>query len=112
MIFITSRINFCIFVLTPSATNTLSLHAALPILMRTRYDLLKYHPDGIWPNHNGEHATAPLERVERSEEHKSELQSPMYLVCRLLLEKKKNSASWKRYNSEGWIRQSLLSKRE
>src|SRR5437879_10325365 len=27
---------------------------------------------------------------ERSEEHTSELQSPMYLVCRLLLEKKKN----------------------
>src|SRR5437879_8282570 len=28
---------------------------------------------------------------ERSEEHTSELQSPMYLVCRLLLEKKKNN---------------------
>src|SRR5437763_13102601 len=27
--------------------------------------------------------------VDRSEEHTSELQSPMYLVCRLLLEKKK-----------------------
>src|SRR5437762_9330618 len=27
--------------------------------------------------------------MERSEEHTSELQSPMYLVCRLLLEKKK-----------------------
>src|SRR5437879_9500500 len=27
--------------------------------------------------------------VSRSEEHTSELQSPMYLVCRLLLEKKK-----------------------
>jgi hypothetical protein len=22
-------------------------------VMRTRYDLLQYHPDGIWPNHNG-----------------------------------------------------------
>src|SRR5437762_5758614 len=29
-------------------------------------------------------------RHRRSEEHTSELQSPMYLVCRLLLEKKKN----------------------
>src|SRR5437764_2977292 len=29
------------------------------------------------------------ERALRSEEHTSELQSPMYLVCRLLLEKKK-----------------------
>src|SRR5437762_10556255 len=28
-------------------------------------------------------------RAPRSEEHTSELQSPMYLVCRLLLEKKK-----------------------
>src|SRR5437763_14916485 len=28
-------------------------------------------------------------RGDRSEEHTSELQSPMYLVCRLLLEKKK-----------------------
>src|SRR5437764_8811686 len=28
-------------------------------------------------------------RRSRSEEHTSELQSPMYLVCRLLLEKKK-----------------------
>src|SRR5437762_10310349 len=29
--------------------------------------------------------------ARRSEEHTSELQSPMYLVCRLLLEKKKQS---------------------
>src|SRR5437879_9520101 len=28
---------------------------------------------------------------QRSEEHTSELQSPMYLVCRLLLEKKKKN---------------------
>src|SRR5437879_7195889 len=30
-----------------------------------------------------------LQLINRSEEHTSELQSPMYLVCRLLLEKKK-----------------------
>src|SRR5437764_2829378 len=29
--------------------------------------------------------------ARRSEEHTSELQSPMYLVCRLLLEKKKTT---------------------
>src|SRR3712207_8090900 len=34
---------------------------------------------------------APL--VDRSEEHTSELQSRQYLVCRLLLEKKKNNKS-------------------
>src|ERR1017187_6920767 len=45
--------------------------------------------------HHGE-AHVEVDRVEsvhrnvcvRSEEHTSELQSPMYLVCRLLLEKK------------------------
>src|SRR5437764_9637789 len=31
-----------------------------------------------------------LNGAVRSEEHTSELQSPMYLVCRLLLEKKNN----------------------
>src|SRR5208337_5395660 len=31
----------------------------------------------------------PRRTPPRSEEHTSELQSPMYLVCRLLLEKKK-----------------------
>src|SRR5437763_15337637 len=33
---------------------------------------------------------SPWREGGRSEEHTSELQSPMYLVCRLLLEKKKN----------------------
>src|SRR5258708_26653070 len=32
----------------------------------------------------------PVNDGERSEEHTSELQSPDHLVCRLLLEKKKN----------------------
>src|SRR5436189_4229447 len=32
----------------------------------------------------------------RSEEHTSELQSPMYLVCRLLLEKKKKKKEHKK----------------
>src|SRR5437764_9381246 len=38
-------------------------------------------------------------RSARSEEHTSELQSPMYLVCRLLLEKKK-----KNINNQNTIR--------
>src|SRR5436189_4692697 len=44
----------------------------------------------------GEHVVADVDRrgefefQARSEEHTSELQSPMYLVCRLLLEKKKS----------------------
>src|SRR5437763_5027455 len=32
-----------------------------------------------------------VKHLMRSEEHTSELQSPMYLVCRLLLEKKKKN---------------------
>src|SRR5690348_17696703 len=33
----------------------------------------------------------PISQKPRSEEHTSELQSPVHLVCRLLLEKKKKS---------------------
>src|SRR5215203_7162065 len=36
-------------------------------------------------------ARLPLHRRHRSEEHTSELQSRQYLVCRLLLEKKKHT---------------------
>src|SRR5438876_7313446 len=32
-------------------------------------------------------------QIKRSEEHTSELQSPVHLVCRLLLEKKKKSVA-------------------
>src|SRR5437762_3812609 len=69
---------------SPTRIYTLSLHDALP----------------IWPakNHAGQRGGRPARarlvnqvcrRGCRSEEHTSELQSPMYLVCRLLLEKKK-----------------------
>src|SRR5690348_17984799 len=36
-----------------------------------------------------DHADQLLQTIQRSEEHTSELQSPVHLVCRLLLEKKK-----------------------
>src|SRR3712207_8633081 len=39
-------------------------------------------------------AVGPL--AQRSEEHTSELQSRQYLVCRLLLEKKKTTPAWTR----------------
>src|SRR3712207_7297652 len=41
--------------------------------------------------HVGVQAAVPAHDVERSEEHTSELQSRQYLVCRLLLETKKNN---------------------
>src|SRR5437762_11304642 len=40
----------------------------------------------------------------RSEEHTSELQSPMYLVCRLLLEKKKKNTN---HSPSGTLRHKL-----
>src|SRR5258707_9936509 len=39
---------------------------------------------------SAEYATKAIEAYKRSEEHTSELQSRQYLVCRLLLEKKKH----------------------
>src|SRR5258708_14371769 len=41
--------------------------------------------------HHGREGERTHDRRERSEEHTSELQSPDHLVCRLLLEKKKNT---------------------
>src|SRR5437879_10684282 len=82
----TSRCLFFFF--TDTATTeiyTLSLHDALPI-----FGLL------LFGGAAGKSAQIPLYvwlpdamlGPTRSEEHTSELQSPMYLVCRLLLEKK------------------------
>src|ERR1017187_4814876 len=44
-----------------------------------------------WPGSWSSPSSTTTRRERRSEEHTSELQSPMYLVCRLLLEKKKTS---------------------
>src|SRR5215210_9180822 len=56
-----------------------------------------FRPHGARPRARlpADHQAPPRRRARgrgdgaRSEEHTSELQSPMYLVCRLLLEKKK-----------------------
>src|SRR5256886_12024711 len=47
----------------------------------------------VWPTGGERHDPGPRPRriALRSEEHTSELQSPANLLCRLLLEKKKNS---------------------
>src|SRR5256885_11588626 len=63
---------------------TLSLHDALPICTgksSRKKSLPAARPRACWSR-----ASTP----RRSEEHTSELQSPCNLVCRLLLEKKKN----------------------
>src|SRR5439155_26788180 len=80
---------------------TLSLHDALPISLLTLSPLkvatppaavtvavpASVPPPGFAPSAT---VTLPLAGT-RSEEHTSELQSRGHLVCRLLLEKKKNS---------------------
>src|SRR5258707_12130559 len=85
---------FVFFFFNDTATTeiyTLSLHDALPILFPAREIRAldsKHRPDGRpGLSHGGPDRLAggPL----RSEEHTSELQSRQYLVCRLLLEKKK-----------------------
>src|SRR5690348_18031037 len=45
-----------------------------------------------------ERQIALLENFARSEEHTSELQSPVHLVCRLLLEKKKKQLNKNKSN--------------
>src|SRR2546425_10791020 len=70
---------------------TLSLHDALPISGGDRQRHLRCdgrsHPARAAHAGAGEGCIGP--GLERSEEHTSELQSLAYLVCRLLLEKKK-----------------------
>src|SRR5947209_14163985 len=66
----------------PAEIYTLSLHDALPICAIT--------VRAPWPISTVLTSTLALPSACRSEEHTSELQSRQYLVCRLLLEKKKN----------------------
>src|SRR5256885_10964843 len=50
---------------------------------------MQRHLEAVREGVRGTHTTAPPEKLKRSEEHTSELQSPCNLVCRLLLGKKK-----------------------
>src|SRR5205814_10235580 len=95
----------CFVVADPLAIYTLSLHDALPIsttdasrrdavaaaaaLELARQRQSEAHAGGAerMPDRDG--AAIDVELVLRSEEHTSELQSLRHLVCRLLLEKKK-----------------------
>src|SRR3712207_7347107 len=75
---------------------TLSLHDALPILRRlgaeVEVPLPPDRPKDVREAHEALRLrTADAAVVLRSEEHTSELQSRQYLVCRLLLEKKKTN---------------------
>src|SRR3712207_7874739 len=75
---------------------TLSLHDALPISAGAGQPLAdgdldpRRAVDHQRHRFVGRHGADVLDDAVRSEEHTSELQSRQYLVCRLLLEKKKN----------------------
>src|SRR5437764_13743518 len=74
----------------PPEIYTLSLHDALPISRHRRRRPPRPRRAVPSAGHRGAGGADPQGRPGRSEEHTSELQSPMYLVCRLLLEKKKS----------------------
>src|SRR3712207_8364563 len=96
-----NKIDSLYFFFNDTATTeiyTLSLHDALPISGHQPHQ----HPVGERPPGAGVLRAAGFGGVDvlrvgqrdggtRSEEHTSELQSRQYLVCRLLLEKKKNN---------------------
>src|SRR5438876_2470321 len=91
---------------------TLSLHDALPISpcglgrrtrpnsdrpavgKRRRRAMVRRRPStAAHANTDAPTRGGPAVTPPRSEEHTSELQSPVHLVCRLLLEKKKSAVS-------------------
>src|SRR3712207_8776992 len=107
---------YFIFFFNDTATTeiyTLSLHDALPICYRagyygrtliTRVGKLELR---VPQDRDGRFSTELFERYQRSEqalvrseEHTSELQSRQYLVCRLLLEKKKKNHTYHTFCNE------------
>src|SRR5437762_9538999 len=88
--------------MAPTDIYTLSLHDALPISGAVGVHAATFFSPGSTRCAAGcsgvgagidEEGRGPLS--ERSEEHTSELQSPRYHVCRLLVEKKKDLAATK-----------------
>src|SRR5262245_65828568 len=81
----------------PTASRFSSLFFFLMIRPPPRSTLFPYttlfrsrHPGLLEDRGGAARARVPALRPSRSEEHTSELQSLRHLVCRLLLEKKKN----------------------
>src|SRR5262249_61283651 len=103
---LSSTVSFLFFFNDPATTEiyTLSLHDALPIYEHgcgvrpgaaRPEDVAGAHQPAAARNPHG--SAGPIQK--RSEEHTSELQSLTNLVCRLLLEKKKNKHTIRRDTS-------------
>src|SRR2546429_4639511 len=80
---------FFLMIRRPPRSTLFSLHDALPIsrLVRVGRTSMTIDVEVRAEGRMSENAR----QTSRSEEHTSELQSRLHLVCRLLLEKKKNS---------------------
>src|SRR5687768_18264782 len=86
-----------------SAIYTLSLHDALPISKGSLDVLLLVVPGGWLESVQPATEIVANRNRTRSEEHTSELQSRLHLVCRLLLEKKKKFAHLIPLNRTGLV---------
>src|SRR5687768_18039762 len=92
MLFILALCSFLFFFFNDTATTeiyTLSLHDALPISSRTARAPTSRRPRRCRRLPVTMRGPVRTRGPRRSEEHTSELQSRLHLVCRLLLEKKK-----------------------
>src|SRR5690348_17976898 len=78
------------------ATSKITGGRRYPLRSRRKYEIDRYSVEAV-PGEQvtvtrktrGGNQKTSLKTTDRSEEHTSELQSPVHLVCRLLLEKKK-----------------------
>src|SRR3712207_9016394 len=102
-------LSLCFFFNDTATTEiyTLSLHDALPILVpqdigeqRDRVTAGRQAGERGGDGVEGRPFIPAREAEARSEEHTSELQSRQYLVCRLLLEKKKTNKCINQHTSE------------
>src|SRR5438876_8643765 len=89
--------SFFFFIIRPPPRSTLFPYTTLFRSWRSRLRPRRNRHDWAAPGgrrteaHPVRRFRQPAARGRRSEEHTSELQSPVHLVCRLLLEKKKKT---------------------
>src|SRR5437762_5633111 len=96
----------CFYTLPPPPTSTLFPYTTL---FRSSHSVRACRARAHRPDRLGGHRAVLRTTAQdiadarhtsrRSEEHTSELQSPMYLVCRLLLEKKKQNMNRSSYTT-------------
>src|SRR3712207_7225747 len=86
-----------LFPYTTLFRSTCSMLSSAPLGLSEAYSMNRsaaswFSENGFRPHDQESVGTATVPPSKRSEEHTSEFQSRQYLVCRLLLEKKKQSS--------------------